>query len=90
VNWQIKFSRQAEKYYMRFPSDMRKRVKTSLLDLAALALPFIHSDVTPLLGKLDGFYRLRIGKYRVVFSTIEDMRTIAVVSILPRGDVYKK
>ena len=90
MKWQIKFSRQAEKYYMRLPSDMRKRVKTSLLDVAALDLPFIHSEVTPLLGKLDGFYRLRIGKYRVVFSIIEDMRTIAVVSILPRGDVYKK
>lgn len=90
MKWQIKFSRQAEKYYMRLPSDIRKRVKTSLLDVAALDLPFIHSEVTPLLGKLDGFYRLRIGKYRVVFSIIEDMRTIAVVSILPRGDVYKK
>ncbi|MDD3726184.1 MAG: type II toxin-antitoxin system RelE/ParE family toxin [Candidatus Ratteibacteria bacterium] len=90
MKWQIKFSTQAEKYYIKLPSDMRKRVKKSLFELGNTDIPFLHPDVKPLLGKLDGFYRLKIGKYRIIFSIIKDIHTIAVVNIFPRGDVYKK
>ena len=41
-------------------------------------------------GELQGFCRLRIGEYRIIFRVLEEERIIAVVNFHPRGDVYKK
>ncbi len=90
MNWQIKLSSQAEKYYLKLSTDTRKRVKKALLDLGTTEFPVLHQNVKPLVGKLEGFYRLRIGSYRIIFSILEDVRIIAVVNIFPRGDAYKK
>ena len=38
-------------------------------------------------GEKD-IYRLRVGKYRVLFTIVGD--TILIVKIGPRGDVYKE
>jgi mRNA interferase RelE/StbE len=90
VNWQIKLSSQAERYYLKLSADTRKRIKQSLIDLSATEFPVLRPNVKSLVGKLEGFHRLRVGGYRIIFSILEDIRTIAVVNIFPRGDVYKK
>ncbi len=51
--------------------------------------PMEHQSVKRLTGDLQGFYRLRVGKYRIVFAIVGETRTIAVVNIAPRGDIYK-
>ncbi len=90
MNWQIKLSSQAEKYYLKLSTDTRQRVKKALADLGTTKFPVFHPNVKPLVGKLEGFYRFRVGSYRIIFSILEDVRIIAVVNIFPRGDVYKK
>lgn len=90
MNWQIKLSSQSEKYYLKLSADTRKRVKKSLFDLGTTEFPVFHPNVKPLVGKLEGFYRLRVGNYRIIFSIMEDARIIAVVNIFPRSDAYKK
>ncbi len=45
-------------------------------------------DVTPLRGR-PGF-RLRVGTWRVIFERDEETQKLDVLSIAPRGDVYKK
>jgi len=44
-------------------------------------------DVKPLKGKYQGFYRLRVSNYRILFKREGD--TIYVYRIDVRGDVYK-
>ncbi len=90
MNWTIKFSSQAEKYYQKLPKRMRQKTKKSLLELGSLTYPHIHKNVLPLSGELQGFYRLRVGEYRIIFRMIEEERIIAIVNFYPRGDVYKK
>jgi len=51
--------------------------------------PTEHQSLKRLIGDLKGFYRLGVGKYRIVFAILEETRTIAVVNISPRGNVYK-
>jgi mRNA interferase RelE/StbE len=43
-------------------------------------------DIRPMTGQ-EGFFRLRVGKYRVLFC-IEN-NTILVMAIDPRGQAYK-
>ena len=40
-------------------------------------------------GDRKGFWRYRIGDYRVVVEIIDDMKMIVVVAVGPRQNVYK-
>lgn len=87
--WTIKISSKAEKHYSKLDKDMRERVKKELLHLCNYNSPVEHPNVKLLTGELRGFYRLRVGDYRIVFAVLRESQTIAVVNIAPRGDVYK-
>lgn len=87
--WEIKLSSKAEKYYKKLDTVTRKRAKKALEEISPLDSPLDHEDVKPLTGDLRGFYRLRVGDYRIIFAILWETRTIAVVNFAPRGDVYK-
>ncbi|HLB57082.1 MAG TPA: type II toxin-antitoxin system RelE/ParE family toxin [Coxiellaceae bacterium] len=44
-------------------------------------------DIKPL-TKSD-YYRLRVGKWRIIFDRDDDIKIIAIEKIKSRGDVYK-
>ncbi len=89
MSWTIKVSSKAEHYLGRLNKDTRKRIKEGLIQLPGSDNPPEHRDVKPLTAELRGFYRLRVGTYRIVFSILRVHYTIAVVNIAPRGDIYK-
>lgn len=47
-----------------------------------------HLDVKPLQGEKK-LYRLRVGKWRIIFDRQDAVRIIAVEKIRSRGDAYK-
>ena len=89
MKWKIKFSSQAEKYYLKLPKNIRRRVKEKTENLRNVEHPLFHPEVKPLIGKLEGFYRLKMGKFRIIFGILEKEKIIAVLNIYPRGKVYK-
>ncbi|OGL45001.1 MAG: hypothetical protein A2149_00005 [Candidatus Schekmanbacteria bacterium RBG_16_38_11] len=80
--YKIEFSKPAVKDYMKLPKDYKVLVDLALLKLSE-GLPV---DIKPLRGEKD-IYRLRVGRYRILFLIIED--TLVITKIGPRGDVYK-
>ena len=86
MSWTIKVSSHAERYFKKLDKKLRQRLKKELLLLGDCENPLDHKDVKPLTGDLRGFYRLRIGEYRVIFSVVKEQKIIAVVNIVPRGD----
>ena len=50
-----------------------------------------EGDIKPMNGYKDGRYRLRVGKYRVIYKYIDeyDIQILCVMDIGSRGDVYK-
>ena len=76
----ILFSKKAEKYL----ASLVPRVAFNIVNRIEL-IP--EGDIRPLAGR-TGEYRLRVGKYRIIFFISED--TISVVKIDTRGDVYKR
>ena len=89
MNWTIKFSSIAEKYFIKFDSDLKKRIKAKLSEMGSMENPLCHSCVKPLTGELKGFYRCRIGDYRIIFSLLHEEKILAIVNISSRGNIYK-
>jgi mRNA interferase RelE/StbE len=88
MSWKIEIKPTVEKSYLKLDKKTRTRIKKSLLDLEKSENPLMHPNVRPLIGKLRGDYRLRVGDWRVLFTPEKDQKIIQVYAILPRGDAY--
>ena len=89
MRWTVKVSSRAEKRIRKLGRTQRKQVIEALRVLAQMANPRDDINVRPLSGELRGLFRLRVGDYRIIFGLLTAERTIAVVHVAPRGDVYK-
>ena len=56
--------------------------------MAEFDFPIKHPHVSALTGDLKGYFRLRIGDYRIIFAVLAEEMIIAVVNIVPRGGAY--
>lgn len=50
-----------------------------------------EGDIKPMSGYKDGRYRLRVGKYRVIYKYLNkyDIEILCIMDIGSRGDIYK-
>jgi mRNA interferase RelE/StbE len=90
----IKFRKQAIKFIEKADPDTLGRVREKLNQLLTSVeeqsiIPFTELDIKQMRGEWEGFYRLRIGKVRVLFTVDMSSGDIEVYSIGNRGDVYK-
>ena len=51
-------------------------------------IPFNNLDIKKMKGEWEGFYRLRVGKNRAVFTVRIDSGEVDVYTIGARGDFY--
>ena len=86
--YEIRFSGAAASYFSRLDKPTKRRISDALDQLAANPAD-TYFDVKPLTGR-DGEYRLRVGKYRIIYTLDDGVLLIFVVTISPRGDVYKR
>lgn len=89
MSWTVKFSSISEKHFKKFDAKLRTRLLNELRNLSQSEHPIQHPQVRALTGDFKDFFRLRIGRYRVVFALLSKEKIIAVVNIVPRGDAYK-
>ncbi|MCP5101929.1 MAG: type II toxin-antitoxin system RelE/ParE family toxin [bacterium] len=88
MNWKIEIKPNAEKQYLRLDKKTRIRIKEALFQLEGEENPFRSANVKALAGELRGDYRLRVGKWRILFSPDKESGILFVYAILPRGDAY--
>jgi mRNA interferase RelE/StbE len=88
MNWKIEVKTTTEKYYKKLDKGTRKRIKEALQELQSAEDPSSLSTVRALTGRLQGDYRLRVGKRRVLFTPDKEKKVIYVFAIIPRGDAY--
>jgi len=74
----------AQRYLQRMQLDDRVRIVKAL---DALVTDSTGLDIKPLKGRLE--FRLRVGKYRILFVEDTDNEVYVVTQIGSRGDVYK-
>jgi len=82
---QLLFKKDAIKYLERLPTDLQDRI---FHELDRLILGFHDNlDIKIMEPKNEWYYRLRIGKLRVIFQKIGS--DYQILTIWPRWDVYK-
>lgn len=88
MSWKIEIKPNAEKQYRKLDKKTRKRIKESLIQLEKEENPFLKKNVKALTGELRGDYRIRIGKWRILFTPDKKSEILFVYATLPRGDAY--
>jgi mRNA interferase RelE/StbE len=77
----------AEKAYARAEASLARKLAKSFELLEAN--PSQHRNSKPLTGPLKGCFRLRAGDYRIVYQIDARAKTVYVVRIAHRKDVYQ-
>ena len=83
--WRVEVAPRAEKELARLPADAREAIRQSLrrltTDLGVL-------DVKKLGGR-TGEWRLRVGRWRIIFEMDNRSGVLSVTRILPRDSAYR-
>ena len=88
MKWRVDYSRGSEKFFEK--QNIREEVREELRRfLIRLKGENVNVDVKKLTGDWTGYYRLRKGKIRIIFSLNKSEKSLYVEKIDYRGDVYK-
>ena len=82
MQYRIEIDKRAVKFIAKQPKPQRERLLKAIY-----RLPFM-GDIKAMQG-YEGFYRLRVGYYRVIYTVNDDVLLIRVIEVGNRGDVYK-
>lgn len=85
MNYEAIFSKIFIKSVKRLDKDMKERVKKIVKEI----LKDPYSGV-PLTHPLKGFWRKRIGKYRIIYKINEDEKEVLFIDFGLRKKIYKK
>jgi mRNA interferase RelE/StbE len=90
----IKFRSSATKFLEKASLEDIERTQEKLNQILSFVeeqgiIPLSELDIKKMKGDWKGFYRLRIGKIRIIFSVNLDFSEIEVYAIGTRGDIYK-
>lgn len=68
----------------------REVARRILARLRWLAAHVSELPLEPLAGDLSGFYKLRVGAYRVIYQPLHDEQVIVIHAVGHRRDVYRR
>ena len=83
MKYEILFDKPAQKFIMKQTHEQRVRLLTAINRLP-------NEGDRKLLRGYPGFFRLRVGDYRVIYTVENDKLIVRVINIGNRGDIYKK
>ncbi|BAZ85075.1 type II toxin-antitoxin system RelE family toxin [Dolichospermum compactum] len=90
----IKFRNNAIKFLEKANLEDAEKIQEKISQLLYFVeeqaiIPFTELDIKKMKGDWEGFYRLRIGKIRIVFTVNTQSGEVEIFTIGTRGDVYK-
>ena len=87
--FEVRISSQAFKFLKRLKEKERNKIKESLKLLQFYPIPRRYLDVAKVKGMKDT-YRLREGKYRILYSSDAREKIVFVCKISTREKAYKQ
>lgn len=86
MRYELILTRKAQRFYQNADSSLVSRLNRCFEQLTQN--PHRHPNIKPLKGSLAGRFRYRVGDWRVVYTVDEQQKTVTVLLIAPRGQVY--
>ena len=86
--YEIIVSNQAMKQIKKLPQYVKKKLKEILKTLREYPIPATKYDVKKIQGE-KFTYRIRIGKYRLLYEIKEEKKEIRILGISHRKSAYK-
>ena len=84
MNWHVELATSAIKDLKRLPRDRQARVERAIDEMENDPMA---GDVKPLKGSdWKGYYRKRVGSYRIIFTTDRNAMRVEVSAILVRSE----
>ena len=84
--YEIEIAPAALKQLAKLPPDMRRRIGQAIDDLAESPRP--HGAIK--LGGAEIAWRIRVGDYRVIYETHDEVLLILVIRIGHRREIYRR
>lgn len=87
--YEIQYTKAADKF-LKDHEDVRKQYEQAVRKLLTADHPE-QVDAKIIKGKRNDYYRIRLGRYRIVYALING-RIVVITTLLAgsRGDIYKK
>ena len=82
MQYEIVIDKIALKFIQKQPPQQQQRILSAIKRLPA------EGDIKAMRG-YKGFFRLRVGDYRVIYTVDNNKLIIRVINVGNRGDVYK-
>jgi mRNA interferase RelE/StbE len=86
LGWKIVFTKDAENNFLELDGKIRVRIRRKLEWLEG---NFDQISPLPLENTWNGFFKLRIGDYRVIYKILWNERILMVACIGHRSEVYE-
>jgi len=85
--YEIRLSKKAQQVYEKADKPLVQKLNRCFDHLAQN--PHSHPNIKRLRGELSGYFRYRVGDWRVVYEVNEGQVIVIVVMIAHRRDVYR-
>mgnify|MGYP001552363635 CR=1 FL=1 len=85
--YEIILAKAAGKYFEEAHASLQKRIDRCFAQLESE--PRRHNNIKPLKGQFAGYFRFRVGQYRIIYRIDDEAGTVVVVDIADRKDVYE-
>ena len=85
--YEILMTRKAQKFYEKASDELVVQLDDCLDNLSQN--PYKASDIKKLKGNYLGYWRYRIGNYRVIYLVEEEKKNITIFLIAHRKEAYR-
>ncbi|NMF84792.1 type II toxin-antitoxin system RelE/ParE family toxin [Nodosilinea sp. P-1105] len=85
MSYQVQYTTQAVEDLEKLAMDIRQRI---IKKISWLGQNFENIQPIPLAANWAGFYKLRVGDYRVIYEIDNDIRVITIDQVGHRRDIY--
>ena len=87
-SWSFKLSDEFTKSISKIDKKIQGRILEAIGKITQSPMSIVGDTIKPLTSNLSGYWRYRIGDYRLIYKPIEETYEILLITFVARGSVY--
>ena len=88
ISWSFKLSSEFMKSIKKIDKKVQGRILEAISKITDSPMSIVGDTIKPLTSNLSGYWRYRIGDYRLIYKPIEETYEILLITFAARGSVY--